>query len=62
MSSCLHASSQQSGEYETDLTFCARYEDGTSASESYAEHMKRTQAKSHGSKRLLSDKRENTQQ
>ena len=45
--------------HETDLTFCASYEDGA---ESYTERMKHTQAKSHDSKRLQSDKREKTQQ
>jgi len=47
--------------YEADLTFCANYQDGTSASREL-HRVKDTQAKSHDSKRLLSDKRENTQQ
>ena len=35
---------------------------GQVPAESYIEHMEHTQAKSHDSKRLLSDKHENTQQ
>jgi len=60
--SCRHASSQQPGHYETDLTFCLATKVGQVPAESYTEHMERTQAKSHDSKRLLSDKCENTQQ
>ena len=41
--------------HETDLTFCASYEDGA---ESHTERMKHTQAKSHDSERLQSDRRE----
>ena len=43
--------------YETDLAFCAAYsyEMGQVPSESYAERMKHTQAKSHDFKRLLGD-------
>ena len=49
--------------YETDLTFCASYKDGGQAqAESYTEHMEYTQGESYDSKRLLSDKCENTQQ
>ena len=47
--------------YETDLLFCASYEDGTSTTESYTERMKHIQATSHDSKGLPSDKRENAQ-
>ena len=45
--------------YETDLAFCASYEDGQAPTESYTERMKCTQATSHVSKGLPSDKREN---
>ena len=41
--------------YETDLAFCASYEDGQAPIESYTERMKHTQATSHG---LPSDKRD----
>ena len=41
--------------YKTNLALQA-------LAESYTEHMKHTQAKSHNSKRLQSDRRENTQQ
>ena len=48
--------------YQTDLAFYAlRRWDKHQLTESYTEHMKRTQATSHNSKGLSSDKRENTQ-
>ena len=33
------------GMYETDLAFCATYEDGTVPLESYTEHIEHTEAK-----------------
>jgi len=37
---------------ESELTFCASYEDGKAPAERYNEHMKPNQAKKHDSKRL----------
>ena len=48
--------------YETDLAFCVLpTKMGQAPTESYTERMKRTQATSHDSKGLPSDKRENAQ-
>ena len=47
--------------YETNLTFCGSYK-VDKCQQSYTECMKNPQAKTHDSKRLQSDKRENIQQ
>jgi len=61
---CHHTSSQQPVTYEANLAFNSvlATKMGPVPAERHSEHMKRTQAKSHDSKRLLSAKRENTQQ
>jgi len=46
--------------YKTDLAFCASYKDGTSASRELHDCLNHTPATRHDSKRLLSDKHENT--
>jgi len=44
--------------YKTNLAFCASYKIGQALAENYTECIKHTQAKSHDSKGLLSDKYE----